>query len=442
MMLKTRELIKAVCGKSVGVMDDFEITGISVDSRTIKKGEVFFAIRGERFDGHDFLDQAIERGGRFSVVERGELTKGVIVDDTRIALCRLARYYRKKFNTFTIAITGSNGKTTSKGLTHLVLEKKFDVLASPRSYNNEIGVPLTVFRLRVKNEILLLEFGMNNRGEISHLTEIAEPAIGVITNIAPVHIGNFSSTEQILKEKIQIAKTCSTIILNADDHMLNGVLERLSNKRILTFGIDGGDIRARDVYLSDSGSRFTVDDARFYLPLVGKHNIYNALVAIAIGDILGVERKRIVNALKKAAPEDGRDRLIKMDNFKIIDSTYNSNPVSLVSSIESMRLLRGRKIAVLGDMLELGKDASRFHREIGKRLKELGVEALFTYGELAKQIAEETEIAHISSYNDLSKLLFDLKEFIEDGDVVLVKGSRKMGMERIIEGLTEKRDAL
>ena len=436
MQLTTNELIKVVEGKAIGISyDNIEIAGISVDSRTIRKNEVFFAIKGEKYDGHDFLDEVQEKEGVFSVIEKDENSRGVLVKDTKLALCHLARYYRSKFKPLTIAITGSNGKTTSKRLTNLVLRQRFNVLSSPRSYNNEIGVPLTIFKLQKENEVLLLEFGMNHKHEIKHLSDIAKPDIGVITNIAPVHIANFSSIDEILREKIQLARSCNTILLNADDDMLMGALEDINSKKVITFGIKTGDIRAVDITLDKSGSKFKLNNNDFFLPLFGKHNIYNALVSIALGDILGVGRTNSMFALMKATPENGRDKQIYINNSIIVDSTYNSNPVSLISSLEGIRLIKGRKIAVIGDMLELGKKSTQYHREVGKRLKELDIQALFTYGELAREIAEYAMLPFISSYYDIDKLIRELKKFIIDGDVILVKGSRKMKMERVVEEL-------
>jgi len=443
MQLTKNELVKAIDGKAIRIPEnDFEIGGISIDSRTIKPKEVFFAIKGERYDGHDFLNEVHEKEGLFSVVERDIGRNAVLVKDTRIALSQLASFYRNKFTPLTVAITGSNGKTTTKRLTSLVLERKFNVLVSPRSYNNDIGIPLTIFKLRSECEILLLEFGMNYRGEIRHLSEVAQPKIGVITNIAPVHIGNIGSLEEILTEKLEATSFCHTVFINADDNMLMKAIEDLKRrKRVITFGIKKGDVKARDITLTVDGSIFKVDETEFFLSLIGRYNVYNALVSIAIGDELGIDRKEIATALQKAVPEEGRDRRIRIGDILIIDSTYNSNPVSLLSVLETLKLLKGRKIAVLGDMLELGEEAVRFHKEIGKRLNEFDIRALFTYGELAQVFAKETNLPSVSSYNDVSNLVSSLKCFVKAGDVILIKGSRKMKMERVVEGLGVGRKA-
>lgn len=437
MQLTKNELIKAIDGKSVGIPEnDFEIGGISVDSRTIRRNEVFFAIKGENYDGHSFLSEVEQKGGLFSVVEKVVGRNVVLVKDTRVVLSQLAVFYRNKFSPLTIAITGSNGKTTTKQLTSLVLEKRFNVLTSLHSYNNEIGVPLTIFKLQSKHKVLLLEFGMNHRGEIKHLSEIARPGIGVITNIAPVHIGNFGSLEEILQEKLEIASFSHTVFINADDDMLKKVIKDLRRRRkVITFGIKDGNVRAENITLTLDGSIFKVNKIRFSLPLMGRHNIYNALVSIAIGDELGIDRKEIATALQKVVPEAGRDKKIRIKDILIIDSTYNSNPVSLVTLFKTLRFLKGRKIVVLGDMLELGKEAVQFHREIGKRLTEFDIQALFTYGELAREFTKEANLSRVSSYDDIPRLVYDLKSFIKAGDVVLIKGSRKMRMERVVEQL-------
>jgi UDP-N-acetylmuramoyl-tripeptide--D-alanyl-D-alanine ligase len=274
---------------------------------------------------------------------------------------------------------------------------------------------------------------MNRRGEIRHLSEVAKPGIGVITNIAPVHIGNFASLEEILTEKLEIASSSHTLLINADDDMLKGVIEDIKKKkRVITYGVKDGDVRAEDITLSPDGSRFRVNKTSFFLPLIGRHNMYNALVSIIIGDELGIDRKKTAAALEKAVPEEGRDRKIRIGDILIIDSTYNSNPVSLVNLLETLRLLKGRKIAVLGDMLELGEEAVQFHREIGKKLSEFDIQALFTYGKLAREFVEDASVPFISSYDDISYLAYDLKGFVKAGDIILIKGSRKMKMERVV----------
>ncbi|MCD5383698.1 UDP-N-acetylmuramoyl-tripeptide--D-alanyl-D-alanine ligase, partial [candidate division WOR-3 bacterium] len=429
MKLTTNELISAIDGRPGGNPEDSKITGISTDSRTISEGEVFFAINGVSYDGHNFLNQVRQKGGLFSVVERKIGKNIVLVKDTKKALLQLARFYRRRFTPLTIAITGSNGKTTTKYLVNLVLKKKFKTLMAPKSFNNEIGVPLTLFNLTTEHEVLVLELGTNHKGEIRVLSEIVQPDIGITTNIGPAHIGNFSSLEEILSEELEVSSFSKTVLLNGDDRMHRDVL--IEGKRVIRFGLKNGDVRAEDIEITEDGSRFRVDDDRFFIPLFGRHNIYNALVAIIIGDILEVEREETLSALKEATPIKGRDAIIHTSGITLIDSSYNSNPAALLAMLEAMKGLKGRKIAVLGDMLELGEKAEFFHQEIGKKLPQFGIKALFTYGEIAKLFGDK--VYPTFSYNNITSLILNLKDFIKKEDIILIKGSRKMKMERIVE---------
>ncbi len=428
MKLTQDELIKATGGTEVDIKDTV-IGGISIDSRTTKPKDVFFAIKGERYDGQDFVKEAEKKGCLFSVVERNIGRNAVVVKDTKKALYDLAFFYRRKFNPLTIAITGSNGKTTAKNLTYAVLKRRFNVLVSPKSYNNNIGIPITIFNLKESHQVLLLELGTNHKGEIGSLCELVSPKIGVITNIGPAHLENFSSIEEIFKEKIALANACQIILLNGDDSMLSRFSD--DNKRVIRFGIKNGDIKAEDVKITPLSSTFRVDRDIISLLLAGRHNIYNALAAIKIGNILEIKRSEIKDSLKEVTPIEGRERVIQRNGIIIIDSSYNSNPDSLLAMLLCLQNFSGRRIAVLGDMLELGRKSAALHRKIGSQLTKFGVDVLFTYGELAEEFG--AGFSNVFSYKDIERLIKALKNFTNKGDVVLIKGSRKMGMERVVE---------
>jgi len=474
-MLKIRldELLEVVDGKlltEVGARHAVplpSLKGISIDSRTLSKGNIFFAIKGENLDGHNFVSQAIEKGASLVVIaesKAGDFTQialdsvpFILVSDTKKALQKLALWYRKKFSPKVIAVTGTNGKTTTKDMIACVLAEKYKVLKSPKSYNNQIGLPLTLFQLNPKIEVLTVELGTTNLGEIANLTQIALPDVGVITNIGPAHLETFGSLERIAKAKFELLDEMSfdgVSVLNIDDKVIQkrGKKEK---RKTLTYALENeADYQATDVKYSDEGFvSFSVGAYRntplqqfpIHLKLLGEHNVYNALAAFVCGELLGVEREKIREALEEYSPSELRMELVKIGGIRIINDAYNANPVSMKNALLTLDRMenKGRKIAVLGDMLELGEKEIDFHKEIGSFVAQSKVDLLLTVGELSNLIASQAlnsrmDNKNIISFHNNSDLSSYLKENLVDGDLILFKGSRKMKLEEVVTDLKKQ----
>jgi len=430
--------------------------GISIDSRTIGRGNLFFALKGENFDGHDFIKEAAEKGAEGIVIEEKkiedskELAKEdaflVAVDNTKSSLGEIAKWYRREFDLKTVAITGTNGKTTTKDMVAKVLEGKYSVLKSPKSYNNLVGIPLTLFQLKPEIEALVVELGTTNLGQIGGLTEITSPDIGVITNIGPAHLQSMKSLDRIAKAKFELVeglKKGAIAILNGDDQIIS---ERIKREKIkaITFGIKNNtDYFAQDIRFSDRGwVSFTLDDLRIELKLLGEHNVYNALVAFAVGERLGLKKEDIKKALESFTPSQLRMELLELGKIRVINDSYNANPISVRKALETLKRMGnlGRKIVLLGDMLELGNRSEYFHREIGKLVSRSGVDLLLTFGDLSQFIAQSAKDSNMNgakvlNFSDKDEVIFYLSKNLCEGDLLLVKGSRKLELEKVVEAL-------
>jgi UDP-N-acetylmuramoyl-tripeptide--D-alanyl-D-alanine ligase len=455
------ELAKVVRGEvqTGSRVGDFLIRGISIDSREIRDGNLFVAIPGERFDGHRFVGEAIERGAQAVVVskEKWQETKPgslkgaavVLVEDTKKALGDLASWYKGKFEIPTVAVTGTNGKTTTKEMIAEVLSADFKVVKSPRSFNNLIGVPLTLFRLNPGTQALVLELGMSQPGEIGMLTQMSRPQIGVITNIGPAHLESMLSVERIVQAKFELPDNMpspKTLVLNADDPVLaNRIKEKRGDEKVITFGIKSqADFRADQIEVRQDGCiSFRVNgDMIVDLLVLGKHNVYNALAAIAVGSLLGVDADKAKKKLERYIPSDLRMQLVYIKDITVINDSYNANPVSMIKALESLQEIktRGRKVAVLADMLELGEKAALFHTEVGKKAAELGIDLLLTVGELARYIAQGAREAgmnpnDVREFENNQQVGHFLLENLKAEDLVLVKGSRRMKTEEVVVAL-------
>ena len=459
--LTIKEIIKAVRGELIYGSRRGEIIGVSIDSRTIKKGEIFFALKGERCDGHDFLEQAIEKGAKAAVVSKKRkkfATKIAIirVAHTLTALQELAKFYRQKFNPVVVAVTGSNGKTTTKEMLRDILLAKYKVVATPGNYNNIVGLPLTLFGISPETEFLVLEMGTNHPGEIRRLAEISLPQIGVITNIGATHLQFFRCISNVLSAKMELVQLLpprGEVVLNIDDSHLKSQIRGIKQK-IITFGTNlQADVRASDVVTSRFGEKeklsFTVhmgkDRERFDLHCLGRYNIYNALAAISVAKEFGISLPLMANVLREFKFPKLRMEKLKYGKVTVINDAYNANPTSvkvalseLISSFPSQR-----KIVVLGDMLELGGMSRKFHQEIGKIVATSPIYSLIAIGEDARFIAQAArewgmKKSNIFSFKDKKFASRKLKELLEPEDTVLIKGSRKMGLEEIIKYLSKK----
>lgn len=438
-----------------------EVTGFSIDSRSIRPGELFFALPGEKVDGHQFVADALQKGACGAVVSRvpedlepGLLAQGglIIVDETLAALQKMALSLRKAAAIPVVAVTGSNGKTTTKDLIASVLAAKYRVLKTQGNFNNEIGLPLTLLKLLHPYDIAVLEMGMRGRGQIEELCRIALPNYGVITNIGIAHYELLGSQEKIAAAKGELLDSLpgdGVAILNRDDLYSVRLGQKLATERpqlkILYYGFHPeADIRARDLVASSEGTGFTVSVDKWslpaFLPLWGHHNVQNALAAIAVGLICQIAPESCVKGLAEAVISEKRlNRLPGINGSLVIDDTYNANPNSTIASLTVLKELPGkRKIAVLGSLKELGAIAEQGHRDVGRTAAKLGIDFILAVGEEAKWIAQEavtwgmkTEcVRWCSSKEEIVELL---QQLLAEDDVVLVKGSRALAMEEIVE---------
>ena len=461
---KIRELIKAVSGKIIQGDQDCLVSNISIDSRTLIPGDLFFAIIGPNFDGHDFIIEAFKRGAVGAVVCKGASTllqneqidkdKIIIeVKDTLSALQDWSKHYKDKFKTFNICVTGSNGKTTTKEIIAHVLSQEFPLLKTSGNYNNEIGIPLTLLQLNKSHKMLVAEMGMRGLGEIKALTNFIPPDLAVITNIGEAHIGLLGSKDNIFKAKSELLQSLDKdgkAIINRDDPYYFKMLDIVKDKKVYTFGIENrSDIMARNIRMvSDKGMRFSLEaqnskSREIYLPLLGKYNVYNALVAVAVAFALGIEFDLIERGLSSFKPLDLHMQLSNFHNdIKILNDSYNASPLSVKNALETLAeaAQNNGKIAILGDMLELGEKTDFYHREIGKEVVKLSIDVLITIGQGGKIIAQSSKEEGMAEErvfsfekNEKINLAKKLLNLIKPGNFVLLKGSREMRMEEILE---------
>jgi UDP-N-acetylmuramoyl-tripeptide--D-alanyl-D-alanine ligase len=451
-ILKLSEVAEAV-GSTVAT--DGEITEISTDTRTIPSGCLFVAIKGENFDGHDYIESAFEKGAKAVITEK--MVEGyncIVVDDTRKALLDVARYYRKKFNINLVGITGSVGKTTTKEMVALVLSEKFNTLKTTGNLNNEIGLPKTLFGLNSSHECAVIEMGMSHFGEISRLTRTAQPTMGVITNIGFSHIENLGSQQGILKAKLEILEGMdgsAPMFLNADDVSLYQTSYQLGRETI-TFGIDNpdSDFRATDIQQFEDYTTFTVNwqgnQKDVFLPAIGRHNVLNALVSFAIGTKLCLTPDEICSALKKYKADKLRQNFVQKGEQTVIIDCYNASPDSMRASLtvlsQTVPKENGRRIAVLGDMLELGEMSQKLHSMVGDFVGQSKADAVFCYGKEAENIGKValTYGKEVQFFTDRTLLDETLKGFLQPNDVVLFKASRGMKLEETINNVYGGKD--
>ena len=410
-MFTVREILKVVKGSSIVQRPASSVKGISIDSRTVKPGELFIPIKGPKFDGHKFIADALKKGAM--VLE---------VKDGLQALQALAAYHRRKVKIPVIGITGSVGKTTTKDMLASILAQEMPVLKNEENFNNEIGVPLTLLKLTKKHKAAVIEMAMQNLGEIELLARIAQPTISVVTNIGESHLEFLKTRKNIAKAKSEIFKFQTKkdfAVINADDEYFEHLADRVKEQgsRVKTFGI----LEKTDI------SPNALQGIK--LPLPGEHNIYNALAAIAVAKILKLKKTSIKKGLETFRPSTNRmDVINRKDGVKIINDTYNASPQSMAAMLKLLaaisRAPEERHIAVLGDMLELGKTAKAAHKRVLNLCNKLKINKVFTFGHLWPQ----------GSHNK-KNLIKTLKHFIRPHDIILVKGSRSMRMEEVVEAL-------
>lgn len=447
----TIQNIVAATGGSL-ICGDLEtkITAICTDTRKIIPGALFIPLVGENFDAHDFIDTALDGGcaAALSAKPCQHSEKAIIaVTDTKKALGDLATFYRNQFDIPFVAITGSVGKTTVKELTATVLSARYNVLKTAGNLNNEIGLPLTLFRLENAHEAAITEMGMSGFGEIDVLAAMATPDIGIVTNIGLSHIEKLGSQENIYKAKSELfphIKENGTVIINGDDPLLSAHRSEIGRKTISVGLTPGCDLTATDISSAPESIAFTAksnsEEVPVTLQIPGEHNVINALLACAAGQILGISLSEAATALGEYIATDKRLQLISAGSITIINDCYNAAPASVEAALKVLCSHIGRRIAVLGDIKELGEYTEPAHRKIGEQAARLGIDALFTFGESAAVSAEsakENGMKDAYATTDIDALKSMLQNYLKPGDVVLIKGSRAMRLERITEFLTE-----
>ncbi|MGI6034920.1 MAG: UDP-N-acetylmuramoyl-tripeptide--D-alanyl-D-alanine ligase [Limnochordia bacterium] len=453
--LSIEDVLKATGGELVGE-HPAPLTGVSIDSRETEPGQLFIPLRGERTDGHEFIAHAMEGGAGASLVEEGQRERWqglgrplVVVKDALTALQDLAAYWRGGLGARVIGITGSNGKTTTKDMLAAILSRMGSTLKSPGNYNNEIGLPLTLLQADAQHDYVVLEMGMRGLGEIRHLTSIARPCVGVVTNVGQVHLELLGSLENIARAKGELVEALGAkgiAVLNADDQRV-AAMGANHQGRIVCYGVGGGDVRAREIKEGPRALGFTLygtpfpHDVKVSVGIPGRHNVHNALAAAACAAALGADPEAITAGLASFEPTEMRLQIEELPcGATVLNDAYNASPASMQAALETLRnLAAGFKIAVLGDMLELGPQTVQLHRAVGKTAAAI-VDYLVVVGPLGAEIAQGALSAGLSNKqvaicSDNRAVLEQVASILRPGVTVLVKGSRGMRLEEIVEGL-------
>jgi UDP-N-acetylmuramoyl-tripeptide--D-alanyl-D-alanine ligase len=435
------------------------IDKIRTDSRTLKRGELFVALRGENFDGHNFVEAVGKAGAAGAIVElnwKGELPKTfalIRAEDTLQAYQELAANYRKSLSLKVVAITGSNGKTSTKDFAAAVLGRRFRVTKTEGNFNNHVGLPRTILEATSRDDVAVWEIGMNHPGEVAALARLAMPDVGIITNIGVAHIEFMGSREAIAAEKGALAEAVDaqgTVILNADDLFTNSIAAR-TRAKVLLAGTTAGTIRASEISQSESGTDFTILEGahrcRAQLPVPGLHMVQNALLAVAAGRVFDLSLEDCAAGLGAAPLTKARLQIKEIQGVHFLDDSYNANPDSMKAALHTLVELdvEGKRIAVLGEMRELGSESGHGHREVGETAAALKVDHLITIGNVAAEIAEAAEQAGLEksvAVRSTSEAAELLSEIAAPGDLVLIKGSRAARTEEVIEQFRVRHSAV
>ena len=423
------------------------------DTRNIEEGDIFIGLKGEKIDGGSFYKEALENGAKGCIINKDAVKKiekitgkfVIEVEDTVLAVQKIAKFKREKYNIPVVAVTGSVGKTSTKDIIASVVSEKYNVLKTQGNRNNHIGLPMTILGLK-DHDAMVVEMGMNHLGEISTLSHIAEPTIAVITNVGTAHIGNLGSRENILKAKLEILeglKENGKLVINNDNDLLNKwYIEKADKNKVVTYGITEKSMEnAKNIVYLESGSKYVLKDAEdeteVKVPIGGEAFVYNSLAAICVGKILGIDIEKIKNGIKKFELTQMRLDIKKTEKgYTVINDCYNANYDSMKSAIECLKSTEGnRKIAVLGDMLELGEYSKELHEKVGEDIVKNNINVLVTVGEEAKAIAKIAKHANIETfeYDENNKAIEKLKDILQPGDVVLIKASNSMKFIEIVQ---------
>ena len=425
------------------------------DSRQVKAGDLFFAIRGEKFDGHDFLNEVTAKNVSAIVIEQKKIPPQLpdcavlVVEDARIALGKLAAVYRKDFNLPVVVVGGSNGKTTVKELIASVLSRELKVLWSEASFNNDIGVPLTLLRLEKSHQAAVLEAGTNHPGELVPLVTMIQPKFGVLTNIGREHLEFFGDVAGVAQEEGWLAELLPVdgkLFVNGDNEWTDKIVRRTRAKVVRVGLNENNDWHAGKIRLDKNGVTFQAEapakelSGEYRINLLGRHQVINALFAIAVGAELGLSREEIQRGLAACQPPKMRLQFWEANGVRVLDDAYNANTDSTIAALETLcdLPLQGRRVAVLGDMEELGAHSEAAHAEVGRRAAELGIGQLFAVGKMSvitAKAARDAGLTRVIEFVDVEAAVKAVKNFLKTGDVVLLKASRASRLERIAETL-------
>ena len=460
--LRWHELVEWTGAEPVGsprVRRDRKVK-VCTDTRSISKGDVFWVLKGERFDGHDFVEQAFEKGGIAAVVDMKWLSDGSLdgaqdkfrparvfipVEDVGEAFLKVASRHALRHRIPRIAVAGSNGKTTTKEMIARVLAAKGPVLKTEGNFNNQVGVPMTLLRIGAEHRTAVVEVGTSSPGELAPLSRAVAPSIAVLTNIGHEHMEFFKTLEAVRDEELTVSaglRKGGTLVLNADDPYLQKVRTN-ARFRVLGYGLRRGQVRPAQLEFDQQGcGSFLIGRTRFALPVPGVHNVYNALAAICVGLDLGIPKGQIRDALASFQAVGGRMNVLQANGIKVIDDCYNANPPSVRSALQilSTMAVAGRRVAVLGDMLELGEASREMHRGIGSLIAELELDQLWCLGPRAKDISLAAKAsgmakAKIRHFLDKSELETELLGSLAEGDTVLVKASHGLRLDTLVKRL-------
>ncbi len=462
----TEQVLTATGGSRISGSADMAFAGVGIDSRTIGPDDLFVAIAGESHDGHRFVADVLDRGVKGVVAADDQVANlpmsrmgvaGIIciaVADTTRALGAMARFNRNRGNLKVLAITGSNGKTSTRMLMDQVISRTFSTLSTSGNLNNHIGLPLTLFRLTPGHQAAVLELGMNHAGEITRLGRICEPDVGVITNVGPAHLEGLGTIENVAQAKGELLHTIrpgGTAILNADDPRVAALAGSL-NRQVILFGSAGAaQVRADDIHLTEAGMAFTLTTPSGSTPVTlatpARVMVSNALAAAAAGEVMGVPLEHIQAGLEAFCPQPGRMGIrVLGGDIRLVDDTYNANPGSMVAAIETLASMHGnrRTLAVLGDMLELGPQSANLHREIGRAAGDARLDRLYIAGNFAPAVADGAMDRQMKAdrifCGTKAGIIEQLNQDLQTGDLILVKGSRGMAMEAVVEAIVRWAD--
>lgn len=466
--LKAGRILTVTGGKLLMGEETAEFRLVSTDSRSVLEGDLFVALKGEQFDGHEYVEMALGKGAKGAVIsdekvfdkiaeQYAELPceqqpKVILVENTLTALGQIANGYRKRFDCKIVAVTGSVGKTSTKEIVASVLGDSMNVHKTDGNFNNEIGVPITLFQLRKEHEVAVVEMGMNHQGEIRRLSNIAQPDVAIITNIGDAHIGILGSKQNILKAKLEIVSGLSkegTLIVNGDDDLLAGVVGMIEQKT-MTYGLsEGVDVRATSVVRNaEDNLCFDVEYSGRVRAAVlhnpGIHNVSNALAAIAAGLVLGLPFEKLVDAVSTSDCFDKRMKMDTIGQYKLIDDTYNASPTAMHAALRMLGELNhdGRRVAVLGDMLELGEFAESLHMSVGKEAVQHGVDLIVAVGSFADAVKqgaleEGANERNIIVCADNDEAVLRLKNGMQAGDCILFKASHGSKINEVYSAIKE-----